>query len=60
METTFTLVRPTDHAHRWVIEEPNGPVSRGRCKLCLAERDFKNWLAESDFIGNEDYRQIAA
>ena len=44
MESTLTLVRPTDHSHRWVIDEPNGPVSRGRCKVCRIERDFKNWL----------------
>ena len=60
MESTLTLVRPTDHSHRWVIDEPNGPVSRGRCKVCRIERDFKNWLAESDFTTNEEYRQAAA
>ena len=28
--------------HHWVIESPNGPMSRGFCKLCGAEREFPN------------------
>jgi hypothetical protein len=59
-DTTLSIIRPADHAHRWVIEEPNGPISRGRCKICRQERDFKNWLSETDFITNEEYRQTAA
>ena len=29
------------HAHRWRIEEPDGPVSAGSC-ACGASRDFWN------------------
>ena len=29
-------------AHHWVIAEPNGATSRGRCKRCGAEKDFAN------------------
>lgn len=28
--------------HHWIIETPNGPVSKGRCRLCGAEREFSN------------------
>ena len=28
--------------HHYLIEMPNGPVSRGRCKLCGAEKEFSN------------------
>jgi hypothetical protein len=45
-----------DHFHRWRIEEPNGPVSRGICKVCGTEKQFKNWLQDGDFITNEEHR----
>lgn len=28
--------------HHWIIEVPQGPISKGRCKKCGAERDFPN------------------
>ena len=28
--------------HRWVIESPNGEMSRGRCRHCGAEKEFPN------------------
>jgi len=28
--------------HYWIIELPNGPTSRGRCKYCGLEREFDN------------------
>ena len=28
--------------HYWLIESPNGPISRGTCKFCGAEKDFHN------------------
>jgi len=40
--------------HHWLIDEPNGERSAGRCKHCLARRDFRNWLAEIDFVGKEE------
>jgi hypothetical protein len=30
--------------HHWVIESPDGPTSRGRCKLCGAVKEFSNYL----------------
>ena len=60
METNMTTIGPdTAHAHRWLIEEPNGPVSLGVCRVCKAEKIFRNWLEEGDFITNEEYRAAA-
>ena len=28
--------------HHWIVETPNGPVSKGVCKLCGEKRDFEN------------------
>ena len=39
--------------HYWIIDPPRGPVSKGVCKMCGAEKEFKNhvfyspWDAES-------------
>lgn len=33
--------------HYWIIESPNGPTSRGVCKLCGAEKEFQNSFPES-------------
>jgi hypothetical protein len=31
-----------DHFHHWRIEEPNGPMSKGVCKICGVEKEHKN------------------
>ncbi len=54
-----TATKPR-HFHRWRIDEPAGPVSLGRCHECGAEKEFKNWLSESDFITNEEHRMTRA
>jgi hypothetical protein len=56
---TSTTLPAADHAHRWRIPEPNGPVSTGSCKVCGAEKEFRNWLSDMDFITNEEHRQAA-
>ena len=28
--------------HHWIIDTPDGPVSKGRCKLCRQVREFSN------------------
>ena len=33
-----------NHAHFWSIESANGPLSRGRCKVCGKEQNFTNSL----------------
>lgn len=50
----------SDHAHRWRIDEPSGESSEGVCAVCGTRKNFRNWLAESDFITNEERRQSAA
>ena len=30
--------------HHWLIDPPDGPVSKGVCKKCGAEKDFKNYI----------------
>ena len=36
--------------HHWLIAFPEGPRSRGRCKFCGAEAEFRN---SDDFFGAE-------
>lgn len=50
---------PADHFHHWRIEEPNGLVSIGVCKHCGTTKEFRNWLADGDFITNEEHRSAA-
>ncbi|MGI8926481.1 MAG: hypothetical protein ACR2HN_07525 [Tepidiformaceae bacterium] len=61
MAGTMTQERPAavDHFHRWRIDEPNGPMSIGTCKVCGVEKQFKNWLSDMDFITNEEHRSAA-
>lgn len=33
--------------HRWSIEYPEGPFSRGVCQRCGAQRDFQNYIEYS-------------
>jgi hypothetical protein len=34
--------------HHWLIESPRGPTSMGICKLCGAQKEFRN--SASDFL----------
>ena len=33
--------------HHWLIDSVGGPTSKGVCRLCGAERQFKNYLEGS-------------
>lgn len=57
--TAAQVTAQADHYHRWRIDEPNGPVSVGTCKVCGIEKQFKNWLSDMDFITNEEHRAAA-
>ena len=35
--------------HHWVIDEPNGAESLGKCKKCRLKKTFKNWNIEHEF-----------
>jgi hypothetical protein len=39
--------------HHWVIDPPNGAVSKGRCKACGEEREFRNSFEYSSWYGNK-------
>lgn len=41
--------------HHWLIDRPNGPTSKGVCRLCSEERDFPNYIE-----GNPHVRTSAA
>jgi len=40
---------PETCQHYWVIEPPNGPISKGVCKLCSAEKNFRNWQTQKEY-----------
>lgn len=35
--------------HHWLIDSPNGPVSRGICRACGEEREFQNYVEAAPF-----------
>lgn len=41
--------------HHWVIQEADGPISSGMCRLCGALKEFKNYL-EASHWGDEKTR----
>ena len=45
------------HVHHWLIEEANGPLSRGICKTCGELRAFRNWIEEIDFASGKDWHE---
>lgn len=59
-ESKSAAATTEQHFHRWRIDEPNGAVSTGVCKTCGATKEFKNWLADGDFITNEEHRVSSA
>jgi hypothetical protein len=42
----------TSCRHHWIIESPRGTLSKGRCKLCGEERQFRN--STNDYIWDDD------
>ena len=45
----------TTCTHYWDIDPAIGPISRGECRYCGAERQFINRLPD---IGEEGYRRM--
>ena len=39
--------------HHWVIEPPNGSVSRGKCKHCGESEEFRNSFEYSSWYGTK-------
>jgi hypothetical protein len=40
--TTEMILEPAEHPHHWLIDNQDGPVSKGVCKVCGVGRDFSN------------------
>lgn len=38
--------------HHWLIETPRGAMSKGRCKRCGSEREFRN--SANDYVWEDD------
>ncbi len=49
----------SDCQHYWVIEQPNGPTSNGRCKVCGTVREFKNSIQGSGWDRDGRRRRAA-
>ena len=47
-ETTIEEQPVEQCVHHWVIEPPDGPISKGICKICGAIREFENWKIPQD------------
>jgi len=46
--------------HHWVLESPNGSVSKGVCKKCGSERDYFNAPEYMREAGNQWMRRSIA
>ena len=42
--------------HHWVIDVPDGPLSKGLCRLCGEAREFRNYLESAS--GWDDDRSL--
>ena len=42
--------------HHWIIEPPNGPTSKGRCKRCGEKKSFANTVIDNHIA---DWSRIA-
>ncbi len=40
--TTELMITPVC-CHHWIIEAPNGPTSKGVCRICGEEKQFNNF-----------------
>jgi hypothetical protein len=41
-ELGTSLISTSECEHHWMIGEPNGPVSKGVCKRCGTQKEFRN------------------
>lgn len=59
-QTVPTMNDTAAHSHHWRIAEPNGQYSEATCVSCGAEKQFRNWLSESDYITRSEVGLAAA
>jgi hypothetical protein len=50
-----SVVRQRCH-HYWMIDSPTGPISRGRCRLCGAQREFRNYLRDCLGVSEDEFK----
>jgi len=43
--------------HYWIIESAAGPASKGVCKFCGAQKEFKNYLLDCLEEDEEKYQE---
>jgi hypothetical protein len=46
--------------HYWVVDQPNGPVSIGNCKLCGHKEEFRNSMPGSGWDRSGQAKKNAA
>ncbi len=51
-QDTQSQVEAPTCQHHWLIETPRGAMSRGRCKRCGEERDFRN--SAQDYLWEDE------
>ena len=51
-QKTAAEAQPDGCQHHWSIETPAGSTSRGRCRRCGEEREFRN--SAEDYIWEKD------
>lgn len=44
-------------AHHWMIDPPQGAISRGRCLFCRETREF--WNVPKHYYPTKDYDSLA-
>ncbi len=43
--------------HYWIIESPAGPASKGVCKFCGAQKEFRNYLQDCLLVNDEEFQE---
>ncbi len=46
--------------HRWLIEPPSGPMSKGVCSTCGAEGEFQNYAGDRPFGDTHPVRSASS
>jgi hypothetical protein len=43
--------------HYWILEIPAGPASKGVCKLCGAQKEFRNYIQDCLLVNDEEFQE---
>ncbi len=50
----------TNCMHHWMIDQPSGPTSMGKCKICGASQEFNNSVQGNGWDRDGSRRRAAA